>query len=186
VAVKGNYILSPYEKDIRKMYNRKNSAESVTQIARKYKVGKQTVYTFLRHLNIRNSLKNPRKYWTAKEKENLISQISAFPVATISRKSSRTLSAIRQVLYDEKRRLLDLRSEWYTTRDISFILGMHPDSVTSLYKSKKLKARKFSTASKRQYVTRQDLRRYLIDYAHDIRSKNLQFGIIVDILMQKE
>ncbi len=172
--------------EIKSLYD--GSPESVKLIQSRFGFCQSWVYELL----YRRGLRTKRvyaKYWTKENDEKLVELLGLYDRRTTARKLGFTEKAIRSRIRRLGLTEIKCRFGWYTASEVGIILDIWLDTICDRIKSGKIKASPYNNREDGHkhcwMITRGDLRDYIIKYPRDLEEHNVDFVILIDILVGK-
>jgi hypothetical protein len=123
--------------------------------------------------------------WTDEQVAKLEQMAGKYTANQIASKLKRTKSSVNHKLRDLGLSGYD-KNDWYSMKDVCYILGVSDDTFLRWVKSRKLKASYHGDNSNVFHVDLVDLKRFIIRYPLELTGRNVDMSQIVVILTSED
>lgn len=152
----------------------------------KDKFGVLRTYDAVRHKATQLGLTRRKGYvWTDEQVAKLEQMAGKYTANQIASKLKRTKSSVNHKLRDLGLSGYD-KNDWYSMKDVCYILGVSDDTFLRWVKSRKLKASYHGDNSNVFHVDLVDLKRFIIRYPLELTGRNVDMSQIVVILTSED
>lgn len=170
--------------EIKSLYD--GSSKSIKLIQFRFGFSESWVYEFLYRRGLRTKRVYPKR-WTEENDEKLVGLLSLYDRRTTARKLGFTEKAIRSRIRRLGLTETRCRAGWFTASEVGIILDTWLDIISDRIQRGEIKASPYNGGDNgHKYcwmITREDLRTYIMKYPRDLEGHNVDFVMLVDILV---
>jgi DNA-binding CsgD family transcriptional regulator len=136
----------------------------------------------IRHIARKLGLaRHQQSRWTDIEVTELLELVGKHTINEISRIIGRSRHAVSNKISDLKLSTKN-REDWYTKKDIEYILGVNKDTITNWINLGKLKYYKHGENGQVYHIKSKNLRDFILKYPMELTGRNVDLLQIINIL----